>query len=284
MKTIYLNGRYLRPEQANISVYDRGFLFGDSVYEVIARINGQFLDLEDHMKRLYNSLQALKIPDPQINIENMLSELTRRNGMSEKDGLIYLHISRGESKPRSHAFTKSSPTVFCDINLANFPKYDRFSRFKVITHPDHRWSQCHIKSTNLIPNTVAYNQALENDAVEAILHRDGQIVEGSKSNVFIVKNNIVMTPPLRNYMLGGTVRKRTLQLLHQLKIPHHESNISVDELLKADEVWITSTSRLINPITQIDDHILTRENFGFIWQRVSDAFHKQLKQTSTSHV
>jgi D-alanine transaminase len=191
---------------------------------------------------------------------------------------MYIHITRGGSLPRSHAYNKEdTPVIYCDIKPMQLPHYPKFEKFKVITHPDQRWSQCHIKSTNLIANTMAYNQAVNQGAVEAILHRDQQVVEGSKSNVFMVKNNTVITPPLRPYMLGGTMRYRTLELLRTLKIPHHEATITVDELKNADEIWITSTTRLINPITQIDDNILTRENYGLIWQRVNDLLQKQLK-------
>ncbi len=279
MKTVFLNDTYIKPEQAKVSVYDRGFLFGEGIYEVIAAHKNTLIDLDLHMQRLKSSLQAMKIPFPKVNFEHIFKNLLKKNIFKSEQVIFYIQITRGGSHPRTHAYQQSDRVnVFCDINPIQLPHYSKFERFKIITLPDYRWAQCYIKSTNLIANTMAYNQALNEGAIEAVLHREGKIVEGSKSNVFIVKNNAVITPPLRQYMLGGTLRKRTLELLHQLKIPHHEATVSREQLLTADEVWITSTTRLINPITQVDDHILTRENFGPIWQRMNEALQKDIYQ------
>lgn len=279
MHNVYLNGRFIRPEQAQVSIYDRGFLFGEGVYEVIAFNQNTLIDLSLHEKRLASSLSAMGI-QASLDINTVFKTLLKNNLLHDQSGVMYIHITRGGSLPRSHAYNKEDkPVIYCDLKALQLPGYPKFEKFKVITHPDQRWSQCHIKSTNLIANTMAYNYALSQNAVEAILHRDQQVVEGTKSNVFMVKNNTVITPPLRPYMLGGTMRRRTLELLRTLKIPHHEAAITVDELKNADEIWITSTTRLINPITQIDDHILTRENFGLIWQRVHDLLKKQLNMT-----
>ncbi len=284
MHSVYLNGRFIKPEQAVVSVYDRGFLFAEGVYEVIAFQNQTLIDFALHEQRLKNGLQAMGIK-VSLDIQLIFSKLIKNNSFDQQQGIMYIHITRGGSSERSHAYNEhDQPCIYCDIKTLSLPTYPKFERFKVITLPDYRWSQCHIKSTNLIANTMAYNQALSQGAVEAILHRDRQVVEGSKSNVFMVKNNTVITPPLRSHMLGGTVRKRTLELLRTLKIPHHEANISVDELRNADELWITSTTRLINPITQVDDHILTRENFGLIWHRVNDLLQKQLKSITQGNL
>ena len=284
MQSIYLNGRFIKPEQAQVSIYDRGFLFGEGVYEVIAFTRGSLIDLISHEKRLKSSLSAMGI-NAHLDINGVFKTLLRKNLIGDQQGMMYIHITRGGTSPRAHAFSDTDqPVIYCDIKPLTLPTYPKFERFKVITHPDYRWYQCHIKSTNLIANTMAYNNALSCQAVEAILHRDQQVVEGSKSNVFMVKNNTVITPPLRPFMLAGTMRKRTLDLLKQLKIPYQEAAITVNELKLADEIWITSTTRLINPVTQIDDHILTRENFGAIWQRLNHLLQKELRLVTDKSV
>lgn len=275
MQTVYLNGHFVSADEAKISVYDRGFIFGDGIYEVIAIIDGTLLFYDDHIERLDSSLSNMDIAFPTDTLLPIVKRLMNENGANTGSHIIYMHISRGEQFPRKHVWDNSlTPTIFMDIQPCSFPDYKQFSPQRVITQNDSRWGQCHIKSTNLIANTQAATSANHAGAVESILFKDNKLIEGSKSNVFIVKNNVVMTPPPSNFMLSGITRKVVLDLLRKMKIAHLETTITKQEFLESDEVWITSTTRHINPITQVDDVVILRNRYGPMWTRVFDAFEK----------
>lgn len=274
---VYLNGEYLPIDQAKISVLDRGFLFGDSVYEVISVFNGKPFRPKEHLLRLENSLNAIYLPPP-LSIEKwlaILDELLQRNEVGKQNKSIYLQVTRGAEKTRSHGLPKTNinPTIFIMLSDLQQPNYDDLTYgFSIITKEDTRRRDCYIKSTSLLPSILAHQEALEQDANDAIFVRDGHIIEGSSSNLFIVKHGIIITPPKNIHMLGGITRELILELAIQHQIPYQERDITVAELLQADEVWISSSSRDIMPITKVDKTVINDGRLGPLWKKMLTYF------------
>jgi len=277
MTIVYLNGKYLPIDQAQISVLDRGFLFADSIYEVISVFNGKPFRPEHHILRLENSLNAIYLKPPFDEKEwlSIFTELLKQNNVTTENKSIYLQVTRGVEKTRSHGFPKHpiEPTVFVMLSDLEQPDYDHLTTgFSVITKEDVRRRDCYIKSTSLLPNILAHQEALSEDANDALFVRNGHIIEGSSSNVFIIKHGIIHTSPKSIHMLGGITRELVLELAIKHQIPYQEHDISVEELLQADEVWITSSSRDIMPITNIDGKTIGNGKPGPLWKQMLTYF------------
>lgn len=285
---IYLNGQYIHSDQAKISVFDRGFLFADSVYEVIAVYDGNPFQLERHLNRLNQSLADLKISvkikhDQWIDIFN---QLISKNNATKKTYSIYLQITRGAGEDRNYSIPEKSltPTIFAMISENKIPDTADYNKgFKVITHEDLRWKWSHIKTTQLLPNILLLDLAKQNDATEVILIRDGKALEGTNSNFFIVKKGILITPPLSEEMLSGTTRQLILDLAKKNNIPIQEREILKDELYQADELWITSSPREIMPIIQCDNKIIGNGKPGHIWGKIYKNFAIQRYLNKSRH-
>src|SRR5262245_23305344 len=224
---IYLNGQFLPREQAAISVEDRGFLFGDSLYEVIRSYGGFLFEQEAHLQRLQNGLQALSIEVPEFErLTNIATQLLQENKLAEAEATVYFQITRGPARPRKHAFPSSPvpPTIYVAANPLQ-PNLSWAERgVAAITVPDLRWGRCDLKTTNLLPNVLANQQAHENRADEAIFVRDGIVIEGSHSNVFAVFEGVVTTHPLTQNLLPGITRQVVLNLCRTLNVPYKESS------------------------------------------------------------
>ena len=268
---LYLNGDYVAPDKAKISVFDRGFMFGDGVYEVIPVYSGKMLRGKSHLARLQHSLDAIDIRNPFTESEwlAIFSTLIEQN-YPGADSVIYLQITRGTMSKRDHAWPSDmQPNVLVTCSEQAYVTQDSATAGgKAIILEDTRWSDCHIKTTNLLPNALLHQKARSQGAIEAILIRDGFAIEGSQSNLYIVKHDIVITPPKSRHMLGGITREIVLELCKQNKIICREKNISEDDLHQADEIWLSSSAREILPIVTLNRHAVGKGRPGVVWQQI----------------
>ena len=261
----YLNGKFIKGDDLRISPFDRGFQFADGVYETIRWHNTKLFRLEDHLERLKKSLAGLKINfNDFTEIENAISKLVKINSFTEEHLLVYLQITRGEFFPRQHFFPPSDvkPTVFISVTPFKPKELELKEGIKVILYDDLRWGRCDIKSTMLLPNIMARQEALEKNAGEAILVRNGFITEGTHTNFFAVKDGKLFTHPLSTYILSGVTRKVILEICNENKIPFVEKKIKADELKNFDECMITGTISEATPVIQIDDWKVGNEKPG----------------------
>jgi D-alanine transaminase len=269
MSTVYLNGEFLAASKACISPLDRGFIFGDGIYEVIPVYNGHLFRLEEHLCRLDNSLGSVAIPNTlsHADWQALLEELVSRNGGGDQS--VYLQVTRGVA-PRDHAFPEGiTPTVFVMSNPLKAVADEVYRHgVSAITLDDIRWKYCHIKATALLPNILLRQQALDAGAVEAILIRDNEITEGAASNLFIVRDGTVVTPPKGALLLPGITRDLILELAREHGIPCQEAAISVAALHAADEIWLSSSTKEILPVTQLDGHAVGNGEPGELWRRM----------------
>lgn len=282
MKTLpisYYNGDFLPIEEVRVSPLDRGFLFADGVYEVIPVYQGQPFRLQEHLDRLNRSLAEIKIELPtaynQTNIAQILTSLIAHN--EGKDLSIYLQITRGAPKNRDHAFPspECTPTVFAmcqSMNSALIDQADLTTGVAAITHEDYRWHRCNIKSIALLPNLLLRQEAIEQGAKEAILIREGWVTEGSASNVFIVQNGVISTPPKSSWLLGGVTRDLVIELLKNANLPITERPISATELTSADEIWLSSSTKAIVPVTTLDNKPVNEGAIGSIWAEAAKLY------------
>ena len=274
---IYLNGEFMPIEQAKIPVLDRGFIFGDGVYEVIPAYSRRPFRLAEHLARLQASLDAIRIANP--NTGAKWSELVARiiEGNPWEDQNVYLQITRGVAK-RDHAFPKGlKPTVFLMATELITPSAGLMKTgAQAIVLPDFRWLRCDIKSTSLLGNCMLRTQAAEAGCTEAILVRDGELTEASASNVFVVKNGTVLAPPKSHLILPGITYDVVLEILRGNAIAHEVRPVEESELRSADEIWVTSSSREVLPITSLDGRPVGPGKPGPVGSRVH-ALYQQYK-------
>lgn len=270
MTIAYLDGQFVPLTEARISPMDRGYLFGDAVYEVIPVYQGHIFSFTEHYARLLRSLAAIKLssPNAENELHQMLKELVERNGGG--DLFIYLQISRGVSLIRDHAFPeKSIPTVFAYSMPLKVNTIETLEKgIAVITYPDNRWQHCYIKTTNLLGNVLARQAAAEANTQEALFIHDGYAIEGTSSNLFVLHNNVVLTPPTDGHILGGVTRDFIISLARQNNIVVEETNIREELLWQANEVWVTSTMKEITPVVKVDHHVIADGIAGPVWRKM----------------
>ena len=278
MSIVYLNGEFIPAADASISPLDRGFIFADGVYEVIPVFHGRLFRLEDHLQRLDLSLAGIKIKQPfnHGQWKEILTELVDKNGGGNLS--LYLQVTRGVA-PRDHAFPIDTPPTIFAMVTALKPLSPEIVRHGVaaVTLEDIRWKFCNIKSIALLPNILLRQQAIENGATEAILIREGKVTEGAASNVFIVTANRLITPPKGPGLLPGITRDLVLELAKNHDIAVQEAEISLFDLQNADEIWLTSSTREIIPVTSLDGKPVKSGIPGPLWIRVSQIY-QQYKQ------
>ncbi len=266
---IYLNGKFMPLEEAYIPVLDRGFIFGDGVYEVIPAYSRKLFRLEEHLNRLQHSLDGIRLKNPFSNAEwkNLLEQLIAKN--HGEDQYIYLHITRGVAK-RDHAFPVNvPPTVFIMSNPLLPPPVELLaSGASAITASDNRWIRCDVKAISLLPNVLLRQLAVDVQALETILIRDGFLTEGAASNIFIVSNNVLLAPPKSHLMLPGITYDVVLELAAANGIPHEIREISENEIRKADEILLTSSTKEIMPITLLDNQAVGGGKPGELFARL----------------
>ena len=252
---LYFNGRYTTTAERVIGAEDRGFQFGDGIYEVIKFMRKRPLLAAEHLQRLAAGLSALDIHPPLSSGEWMgvFQELIERSG--ESDGTLYLQVTRGET-PRSTLYPMDLPaTVVAYARGMQFPQRDaRVAGIAAITVPDLRWSRCDIKSVNLLGNVLARQEARRRGATEALLVRNGFFTEGAHSSVFFVLDGMVVTHPSNDGILHGTVRDQVLRIAREAGVNISERPVSRDELEFTREAFITSTTQGVMPLRTIDDH------------------------------
>lgn len=266
MNIVYLNGNYLPQEKATISIMDRGFLFGDGVYEVIPVFNGKFFGFDEHIARLEKSLQSIEIKNPHTPPEwkIIFETLLEKNKKTAGNYSCYCQVTRGADKERSHLFSNQlTPTVVAFISPFKSKTAEQMEKgFSAITEEDSRHGNCYIKAVNLLPNILHMQKAHRQEAIEAILIRDGNAMECTSSNLFIVKNNQLITPPLSPKILSGVTRSYIIKLAHQNHIDCVERNITVNELKNADEIFITGSVKEVCPIVMLDDQLVGNGKVG----------------------
>jgi len=272
MPIVYLNGDYVPLEEARVSVLDRGFTFGDGVYEVFLVYRKQIFRFEEHMQRLDNSLAAIHMKNPLTREKWREILMTLVNGHPAADQSLYLQITRGVSA-RDHAIAlATTPTIFA-MNKP-LPQQDFTRGISAITLEDIRWKFCHIKAITLLPSVLLRHQATLAGATEAILLRDGMVTEGAASNVFIVHDGVIKTPPKDGSLLPGITRDLVLELLVDAGIPCAETRFGREDLMAAKEVWITSSTWEIVPVIRLDDRPVGDGKPGPHWQRVFEIYQR----------
>ena len=263
---VYLNGEYLPLVDAKVSVLDRGFLFGDGVYEVIPVYAGRLFRFEDHVLRLNNSLREIR-----LQLDKTVAEwqaIFQPLLDSSKDQYIYLQITRGVAPKRDHGFPEHVvPTVFAMCSDIK-PFAGKVTGVKALTLDDTRWQMCHVKAITLLANILLRQQALDQDCAEAILVRNGYVVEGAASNVFAVIDDELITPPKNNEILPGITRDVILELAEANNMPYREDVIALEALQNATELWVTSSTREIVPVIELDGQILGTGKPGPVYQKM----------------
>lgn len=264
--SVYLNGEYLPLSEAKVSVLDRGFLFGDGVYEVIPAYKGRLFRLEDHIVRLNNSLREIR-----LELDKSVAEwLAIFQPMldSSKDQYIYLQVTRGYAAKRDHGFPEQVvPTVFAMCSEIK-PFAGRVTGVKAVTLDDIRWQMCHVKAITLLANILLRQEALDQDCAEAILVRNGYVTEGAASNLFAVIDDELITPPKNHEILPGITRDVILELAEANQIPYREDVIALEALQNASEVWVTSSTREIVPVIELDGQQLGAGKPGPVFQKM----------------
>ena len=252
MDEIYLNGKFVKKSNAQISIMDRGFLFGDGVYELIPVYNKKIFLLHKHLNRLKNSLHLIGMQ----HIDGIDEIIEKLISSSHKNNFyIYLHITRGEQSHRNHIYSKSiEPTVL--IMCEEYPSFNQSqieSGFSACIQEDFRWLKSNIKSISLLGNVLLKNLASSNGFYETLLIRNNKLTEGSASNVFLAKENKIFTPKLSNELLPGVTRNLLIELLNDKNMRVIESDITLEDLLSSDEVWCSSSTNAVVPIVKVDN-------------------------------
>lgn len=264
---------FVKEEELKYSYEERGLQFGDGVYEVIRIYGGVYYLMDEHMDRLYRSADAIKltIPYEKEELYTQLDELLKKNNVTG-DAKMYLQVTRG-SAPRDHAFPKGVVA-----NLYAYMKDDprklepMRNGVSVITQPDIRWEMCYIKSLNLLPNVMAKQEATEQGSFEAVLHKDGKVTEGSSANVYLVKDGTIYTHPATNHILYGCVRLRIEEFSKQQGISFVNEAFLVDDMFDADELFLTSSTAEIMPITSVDGKQIASGQPGPITQKLQEQY------------
>ncbi|MPZ43466.1 MAG: D-amino acid aminotransferase [Betaproteobacteria bacterium] len=267
--TVYLNGRFMPAEEARIPVLDRGFIFGDGVYEVIPVYSGYPFRMEQHLKRLQSSLDAIRLANPMTTAQ--WSRLVKRMiALNEgKDQAVYLQVTRGVAK-RDHAFpADATPTVFMMSNPMSVPARKLVSGgCACVSATDNRWLRCDIKSTSLLGNVLMRQRAAEAGCLETIMFRDGFLSEASSSNVLVVRGKTVAAPPNNHLVLPGTTNDVVIELVRKARIPLELREIPEDEVRCADEIWLTSATKEVLAVTRLDDKAVGTGKPGPVFRRV----------------
>ena len=250
---IYLNGQWLPLAEARISILDRGFLFGDGVYELIPVYARKAFRMAEHLRRLQHSLDGIRLPNPKSEAEwiSLIEELIA--GQSFDNQSIYLQITRGAA-PRDHAFPKdTAPTVLLMANPLTEPPRDLIENgVAAISGRDIRWGRCDLKTLNLLPNVLARQAAVEQACVETVMFRDGVLTEGAASNIFVVKDGVILAPPKDHRVLPGITYDVVLELAAENGMATQVRDIEETEVRSADELWLTSSSREVQAIVTLD--------------------------------
>ncbi|OIK09354.1 D-amino-acid transaminase [Bacillus sp. MUM 13] len=278
MGKMILNGEIKERKEIRLDVDDRGYQFGDGIYEVIRIYNGTMFAAEEHLTRLLDSAKKIRISVPYTVAEmaEQLNRLIKEDGIAF--GTLYMQFTRGVSA-RNHAFPgpETNPVYIAYTKNVEY-KGKAAAGVKALTEDDIRWLRCDIKSLNLLGNILAKQKASESGCFEAILHRSGRVTEGSSSNVSIVSNGTVLTHPSDNFILNGISRQVMLKLCKENGIPFEEKPFTLDELLNADEVFLTGTTIEVAPVAEIDGKAIGSRKIGKITGKLQQLFEEEIER------
>ena len=272
----FLNGEYKPLEECQVSVLDRGFIFGDGIYELLPVYENKPFYLAQHMKRLQRSMAEIRIDSP-YSVSQWQTIIDKLIQQSEHDDLaVYIQVTRGIA-PREHVFPQAAQaTVFAMANpLPIVPEEQLNNGVALMTSDDDRWQRCDIKVISLLANILAKQDAVQAEAVEAIMIRDGYALEGAASNLFVVRDGIVYTHPKDNLILPGITRDFVIELLADLNIECKQQAIKQDWLFSADEVWITSSTKEVLAATTIDKKMISDGRPGELWRKTHNLYQQR---------
>lgn len=276
---VYLNGEYLALSQAKISVLDRGFLFGDGVYEVIPVFGDKPLRLDEHLERLQRSMVRVSLKSTLTHDEWYQIFLKLLDSNPGGDRVIYLQVTRGAAPMRDLSVDPDiQPTVFVMVNDIKAVDYTKLEQgIEAITVDDFRWKACDIKSVSLIANVMIRMHANQSNVMDAIMVRDGLVTEGTASNVFVIHDDVISTPPKSDCLLPGITRDLVIELALANDLKVKEREIREDELETADEIWLTSSTREIAPVVKLNNHVIGNGVAGECWKQIIGLYqeHKQ---------
>ncbi|MCG2588519.1 aminotransferase class IV [Rhodohalobacter sulfatireducens] len=278
---VYLNGSFVDHNEAKVSVADRGFIFGDGIYEVTRVVNGSLFREKEHLVRMDQGLKSLKI-DLDDSVRNAIPEISRelleKNNLLDGEAAIYLQITRGTAWPRTHTFPNPAVKPSIYLSVSEFSPHTELHKtgVDVITLADVRWTRCNIKTVQLLPNTLARQQAIEHGVNSALMIRDGVITESPNANIFGVKDGALYTYPESNYILSGITRGAVLEIAEKLDIPVHFNPIREEELFELDELFFSGTTTDIQPVTVVNGKNLGTGKPGPIVKSIQDEYRKLL--------
>jgi D-alanine transaminase len=275
MSTVYLNGEYVPKDQAFISVDDRGFLFGDGIYEVTSAYRGQLFRFDRHLARMNRGLNALRIDFDPSGLEEVHTRLLKENGLADAPvAYVYLQITRGVAK-RSHRFPASPvpPTVYMFAGQYTRPAREQWEQgYKAVTVNDVRWARRDLKTIQLLPNVLGAQASGDHGVDEIVFVQDGMAIEGSHNNFFMVFGETLVTHPLSNQILPGITREVVLELAGTLGYEIQERSVTVEEMLTADEAFHSGTLSEVKPCVEVDGKAIGDGRVGPVTRALFDAF------------
>ncbi len=268
---VYLNGEFMPLEDARIPVLDRGFIFGDGVYEVVPAYSRRPFRMAEHLRRLQHSLDGIRLANPMSDAQwiALMTDLIARNASAGDDQSVYLQVTRGVAK-RDHAFPKDvKQTVFMMSGPLTTPSQAQIdSGVAAITASDFRWLKCDVKSVSLLGNCLLRQMAADAGATETILFRDGQLTEASASNVFVVKDGVLLAPPKNNLVLPGITYDVVLEIARAREFEVEVRAVSEAETRGADEIWVTSSTKEVLAVTTLDGKPVGDGAPGLLFRRM----------------
>jgi D-alanine transaminase len=271
--TVYLNGAFLPISEAKVSVLDRGFIYGDGVYEVVPVYGREPYRLAQHLARLQRSLEGIRLQNPHGDTEweSIIRELIARQPFDDQG--VYFQVTRGVAK-RDHAFPKdTAPTVFMMSNPLPLPSREQVDNgVAVVTAEDERWLRCDLKTISLLGNVLARQFAVDHSAIETVMFRDGYLTEASASNVLIVSEGMIVAPPKDNMILPGITYDATLDLAREGRLPFEVRPVSRAETLAADEMWISSSTKEVLAVTTVDGKPFAKGKPGPLFREIYRLF------------
>jgi D-alanine transaminase len=280
---VYLNGTYLQGADARVSVNDRGFLFGDGVYEVTRALGGRLFAGDRHLRRLERGMRELELRWPEgidaAALRAVSERLLQENGLTDGEATVYAQITRGAA-PRTHAFPPpgTAPTVYVAAAWFTPQNELRERGAAAITIPDIRWGRCDLKTIQLLPNVLAKQRAAAADAFDAVQVRDGVVTEGANTNVFAVSAGGVRTHPADRRILAGVTREIVLELAGELRLPTREEAIAVTELPEASELFLTGTTTDVMPVVRLDGRQVGDGRPGPVARQLHERLRERMRQ------
>jgi D-alanine transaminase len=280
MSLCFLNGTYLPLAEARLSPLDRGFLFGDGAYEVIPVYSRHPFRLAEHLVRLENTLRVIRLPSPYPAVEwiEIVTEVIAGNPWDDQS--VYLQVTRGADRVRKHAFPVTIyPTVFMMSEpLVTPDQAQRDTGVAVVSASDYRWHRCDLKTVSLLANCLLRQQAVDAGCAETVLFREGFLTEGAASNIFVVRDGVLLAPPKNHLVLPGITYDVILELAASHGMPFEVREISEDEVRNADELWMTSSTKEVLPITTLDARPVGNGRPGELAQRMY-GWYQEFKDT-----